>query len=72
MTHAEYIELDGIAWSWYCTECGRELGADLDEKDGEPVDGCPEHGKDSIAWCEWGDFELIDGVMLVDGERVRE
>lgn len=73
MRHAEFMTIDGISHSWYCAACGRELGVDLDERDdGQPRDGCPEHGVGALAWCEWGDFEIIDGVMFVDGERVRE
>ncbi|QUE25299.1 hypothetical protein SEA_FIZZLES_2 [Microbacterium phage Fizzles] len=50
---AEFIEIDGLVHSWYCTVCGKELGADLDERDGMPVDGCPVHGAHALAWDTW-------------------
>lgn len=49
--HAEFIEIDGDTYSWYCTECSRELGADLAERGGE-ID-CPEHGREHVAWETW-------------------
>lgn len=55
MRYGEYIEVDGDVYSWYCTVCGLELGADLDNPRycGEPANGCPEHGKNHIAWETW-------------------
>lgn len=37
--------------SWYCTICGRELGADLSDVEGATP--CPVHGLEHIAWETW-------------------
>lgn len=57
---AEFIEIDDpvygtYAQSWYCAQCGRELGADLADPAGE-VPGCPScQTNEHIAVCEWSD-----------------
>ncbi|WNM75115.1 hypothetical protein SEA_LONELYSOIL_4 [Microbacterium phage Lonelysoil] len=50
---AESMTIDGITHSWYCTMCGAELGADLDEYDGMPPAGCALHGTGHLAWETW-------------------
>lgn len=50
---AESMTIDGITHSWYCTVCGAELGADLDEYDGMPPAGCALHGTGHLAWETW-------------------
>lgn len=50
---AESMTIDGITHSWYCTICGAELGADLDEYDGMPPAGCMLHGTGHLAWETW-------------------
>lgn len=50
---AESMTIDGITHSWYCTVCGAELGADLDEFDGMPPAGCALHGTGHLAWETW-------------------
>ncbi len=50
---AEFMVVDDVAHSWYCTVCGQELGVDLDELDGMPADGCPAHGTHRLAWETW-------------------
>lgn len=50
---AESMTIDGITHSWYCTVCGAELGADLDEYDGMPPAGCALHGTGRLAWETW-------------------
>jgi len=58
---AEYIEINDpvygrYAQSWYCTACGRELGADLADPSGR-VPGCPACGTaEDIDVCEWRDI----------------
>jgi hypothetical protein len=57
---ADYIEFDDpvyglYAQSWYCSQCLRELGADLSDPTGE-VPGCPHcETNEHIAVCEWRD-----------------
>ncbi|WNT45258.1 hypothetical protein SEA_BABYDOTZ_3 [Microbacterium phage BabyDotz] len=50
---AESMTIDGVTHSWYCTVCGAELGADLDEYDGMPPAGCALHGTGHLAWETW-------------------
>ena len=54
---AAYMTVGGISWSWYCSRCLKELGVDLDDKDGEPSEGCPEHGVEYLASESWSSDE---------------
>lgn len=70
MSAAEYVDVDGIAVSWYCTSCSRELGADDADRShnalGQPCEACPRCGSDAIAWEPWSG-QIKDGRYLPDG-----
>lgn len=69
---AESITIDGITHSWYCTVCGTELGADLDEFDGMPPAGCALHGTTHLAWETWNVVShpsYPHEIIEVEGER---
>ncbi|AUG29458.1 MULTISPECIES: hypothetical protein [Microbacterium] len=70
MAAVEHITIDGIAVSWYCTSCLRELGAEdatgVDDPLGQPCDACPHCGSDAIAWEPWSG-QVKDGRYLPDG-----
>lgn len=53
MTTGEFAtDHDGIAFSWYCTDCGAELGVDRARPDGEPR-ACATCGGRELAWETW-------------------
>lgn len=52
------------SWSWYCSKCLKELGVDLEDKDGEPKEGCPEHGKEYLT-CESWDPEDVKPISAI-------
>ncbi|MFE6967092.1 3'-5' exoribonuclease domain-containing protein [Agromyces sp. NPDC057679] len=52
-THAEFsLNVDGVAWSWYCTNCGTELGVHLGNTDKQPPQ-CWRCGSVELAWELW-------------------
>lgn len=78
MAAVEYVEVDGIAVSWYCSDCLAELGAD-DTVDpstllGQPGETCSSCGSEAIAWEPWSG-EIADGRWFphdADGHRAVE
>lgn len=69
MATAEYVSVDGIPVSWYCTSCLRELGADDSRRAhnvlGQPCEACPHCGSDAISWEPWSG-QIKDGRWLPD------